>query len=146
MVVDIQTRLPDAVLFKVDSSTMSASLEARAPLLDHRVVEFAASLPLNLKISGGKGKHILREVLDRYVPKQLIDRPKRGFSIPIDDWLRDDLRDWAEDLLSDRRLKADGYLDSQRVRSTWTDHCSGKRQNGHWLWPVLMFQAWLAEQ
>src|SRR5689334_21970466 len=116
--------------------------EARAPLLDHRVVEWAWRLPLSLKIHAGEGKWILRRVLDRYVPRPLIERPKTGFALPIGDWLRGPLRDWAEGLLAADRLARDGVFHAAAVRAVWDRHLRGAREE-HRLWPVLVFQAWL---
>ena len=140
--LDSVTYLPDDILVKVDRAAMRNSLETRVPLLDHRVVEFAAQLPISMKIHQGSGKWILREVLDRYVPRELIDRPKSGFAIPVDDWLRGPLRGWAEDLLSIERLKSEEYFDWQTVRMAWDQHLSGKKNMQYPLWGVLMFQAW----
>lgn len=145
MAVDAMTLLPDDIMTKVDRSAMSASLETRAPLLDHRVIEFAARLPLGTKIKGKQRKAILRNLLYRHVPQELIERPKQGFTIPLDDWLRTSLRDWAEDLLSESRLKSDGFLNPKKIRRAWKAHVKGHRQNAHWLWPVLTFQSWLRE-
>ncbi|MEX0807827.1 MAG: asparagine synthase (glutamine-hydrolyzing) [Dongiaceae bacterium] len=146
MSVDAMTYLPDNVLVKVDRSAMSASLETRAPFLDRRIVEHAWRLPLSMKIRRGVGKHIVRSVLRRHVPPDLIDRPKQGFGVPIDDWLRGGLRSWAEDLLAERRLVADGIFEAAIVRRLWRMHLSGRRQLGNRLWPVIMFQAWRDHQ
>jgi asparagine synthase (glutamine-hydrolysing) len=122
---------------------MATSLEARAPLLDHRLVEFAARLPLEHKIVGGKGKAILRSVLYKFVPQSIVDRPKAGFGIPLSDWLRGPLRDWGESLIGEQRLKEQGYLDTAIVRRTWSDF-QARRKDAHYpLWTLLMFQAWL---
>jgi len=142
MFQDLVGYLPDDILTKVDRATMAASLEARAPLLDHRVVEWAWRLPLSLKIHAGEGKWILRRVLDRYVPRPLIDRPKTGFALPIGDWLRGPLRDWAESQLAADRLTRDGVFHAAAVRAVWDRHLRGAREE-HRLWPVLVFQAWL---
>ena len=131
-------------MVKVDRSSMAASLETRAPLLDARIVEFASRLPFEMKISGGKGKRLLRQILYRYVPPTMIERPKQGFGIPLDDWLRGSLRDWAEDLLSEKRLRSEGFFQPQPIRAAWRSHLNGERQFGYRLWSVLMFQAWLA--
>jgi len=143
MLLDTQQYLHDDILVKVDRATMSTSLEARAPYLDKRVVAFAWRLPLEWKVRQGVGKWILRQVLYRYVPQAMVDRPKRGFSVPLDQWLRGELRDWAESLLDASRLRQEGFLDPGPIHSRWEEHRSRKRNWAFELWDVLMFQSWL---
>jgi asparagine synthase (glutamine-hydrolysing) len=146
MSLDGLTYLPDDILTKVDRASMAVSLETRAPFLDRDVMEFAWRLPMSMRIRDGKGKWILRQLLDRHVPRALIERPKMGFGIPLDQWLRGSLREWAGDLLSEERLRREGYLRPEAITRTWQAHLRGEGSFGYRLWSVLMFQAWLEAQ
>ena len=144
MVWDALEYLPDDILTKVDRAAMAVSLETRLPLLDHRVAEAAWRIPFGMTFGDGKSKPVLRAILERHVSRELIDRPKSGFGIPLGSWLRGPLRDWAEELLDERRLASEGFLDARQVRRTWTEHLRGRDRTVR-LWNMLMFQAWLRE-
>jgi len=141
---DMLTYLPGDILTKVDRASMAVSLEARVPLLDHRLIALAWSLPEHLKLRCGKGKWILREILKSYIPEQMFNRPKMGFGVPIDTWLRGDLKDWANELLFSSSLEEFG-ISNQAIRSTWEKHQTGQYNYQYKLWVVLMFQQWRKE-
>jgi asparagine synthase (glutamine-hydrolysing) len=143
MYCDAVSYLPDDILCKVDRAAMAVSLETRIPFLDHRVAELAARIPLAMKIRGGTGKAILRKLLARHVPERLFERPKAGFAIPVGEWIKGPIRDWAEALLDPARLAADGFFDPALVRDRWRAHVKGEKDATQALWTVLMFQAWL---
>ena len=145
MVQDMRSYLPDDILCKVDRAAMGVSLETRTPFLDPDVIALAARLPMAMKIRDGQGKWALRQVLYQHVPREMIERPKAGFAIPIGIWLRGPLRDWAEELLSHERLAKDGFFDPEIIRQTWAEHLSGRRDWSARLWAILMFQAWHAQ-
>jgi asparagine synthase (glutamine-hydrolysing) len=140
---DAQTYMVDDILTKVDRASMRFGLEARVPLLDHTVIETAWRVPDVMKLRDGQGKWLLKQLLYRYVPQSLVDRPKMGFGVPIDAWLRDGVRDWAEPYMDESRLRSEGYLDADVIRQTWSQHQKGAVESGGPLWTVLMFQQWL---
>jgi asparagine synthase (glutamine-hydrolysing) len=146
MLLDTLTYLPDDLLTKVDRASMAVSLEVRVPLLNHRVAEFAWGMPLDMKLRGGTTKWALRQILHRYVPRELIERPKQGFSVPLAAWLRGPLRDWADDLMAPASLARDGWLRAEPVAERWREHRAGRKDWSQSLWAVLMFQSWLTDQ
>jgi asparagine synthase (glutamine-hydrolysing) len=142
---DLTHYLPDDLLAKLDRTSMAVSLEARVPLLDHRLVEFAMTLPPHFHHRNGQSKWLLRRLLQRHLPAELVERPKMGFSVPIGRWLRGPLKPWADSRLSEQRLVADGHLEPGAVRTMWKRHLGGSNDHQHALWAVLMFQSWLDE-
>ena len=144
--LDLVTYLPGDILTKVDRASMAVSLEARAPLLDHRLVEFSFRIPSSLHLRNGEGKWLLRQVLDRHVPRHLFDRPKTGFGVPVGDWLRGPLRPWAEELLSERKIAESSLFHAEPIRRLWADHLRGATNGQYLLWPVLMLLSWLDAQ
>jgi len=141
--LDIISILPDDMLVKVDRATMSVGLEARVPLLNHNLIEFMAMIPSDLVSTRSRSKQLLRNVLARYIPSKMIQRPKMGFSMPIDQWLRGPLRGWAESLLEPSKLRSEGYLNPREVQRIWQEHLSGLRNWSLFIWAVIMFQEWL---
>jgi len=146
MYLDLITYLPDDILVKVDRASMGVSLESRAPFLDHKVVELAWKIPREMKIRNGQGKWILRKLLYNYVPEDLFDRPKTGFGVPIEKWLKTSLRGWAESLLEGSKMLSDGFFNPNIVRGMWNEHLNGTRNRQHVMWNILMFQAWFENQ
>jgi asparagine synthase (glutamine-hydrolysing) len=146
MALDMLGYLPDDILVKVDRASMAVSLESRVPMLDHHVVEFAWRLPFNQKIRNGDTKWILRQLLYRHVPRELIERPKMGFGVPVGEWMRGPLRPWAEALLDEGRLRSEGYFDPKPIRRLWEMHLKGVMNEQYRLWSILMFQSWLEAQ
>jgi asparagine synthase (glutamine-hydrolysing) len=143
MMLDLITFLPNSILVKVDRASMSSSLETRVPFLDHKLIEHSWRIPHSLKFRNGKGKWILRQILSNYVPANLTERSKTGFGIPISTWLRGPLRDWAENLLNEKRLSQEGYFNPKLIRGKWQEHLSNQNNWQYDLWNVLMFQAWI---
>jgi asparagine synthase (glutamine-hydrolysing) len=145
MYADTLSYLPDDILAKVDRASMGVSLEARVPMLDHRVIEFAWRLPLQMKVRNRQGKWLLKRVLRKYIPVPLIERPKMGFGVPVGEWVRGPLRSWAEELLAEHRVRSEGFLNPRRVSEQWMRHLNRTSHEGDSLWQVLMFQAWLTD-
>ena len=146
MYCDAMSYLPDDILCKVDRASMAVSLETRVPFLDHRVADVAARIPLRMKVRGNSGKHILRKLLAKSVPRELFERPKAGFGIPVGEWIKGPLRPWAEELLDPQRLREQQWFDVDAVRRRWHDHLTGQRNSTPAIWAILMFQAWVEEQ
>ena len=145
MFIDSQSYLTDDILCKVDRASMSRSLETRVPFLDKNLVKLAWRIPTSMKIKNNDGKWILKQILNKYIPKEYFDRPKMGFGIPLGDWLRDELKDWAENLLVKKNLENEGYFNSDLVLKLWSEHQNKKRDWQSILWPILIFQSWKKE-
>lgn len=143
MILDMLTYLPDDILVKLDRAAMSSSIETRVPFLDHKLIEYSWQIPHSLKFRNRQGKWILRKILNQYVPKKYFDRPKMGFGVPIDSWLRGPLKDWAENLLNEKKLRQEGYFNEKLIKDKWIEHQSGKKNWQYQLWDILMFQSWL---
>lgn len=143
MVLDLITYLPNDILVKIDRAAMASSLETRAPLLDHKLIEYVWKIPHSLKLKNGDSKWILKQILNQYIPKYLTERPKMGFGVPLGSWLRGPLKDWAENLLNEKRLVEEGYFNPKIIRDKWSEHLSNTKNWHHDLWNVLMFQAWI---
>ena len=146
MYCDAVSYLPDDILAKVDRASMAVSLETRVPFLDHRVAELAARIPLEFKIHNGRGKNIVRKLLYDLVPRELVDRPKAGFGVPVGEWIKGPLRAWAEDLLDANLIRSQGWFDADAVQRRWRQHLSGRRDSTPALWAILMFQSWLESE
>jgi asparagine synthase (glutamine-hydrolysing) len=145
MALDQITYLPNDILVKVDRTSMASSIEARVPFLDHRLIEYSWKIPNSLKFRNGKPKWILRKILKNYIPENLTERPKKGFGIPLNDWLRGPLREWAENLLNEKKLSEEGFFNSKIIREKWEDYILDKNKSLYEIWNVLMFQAWRDE-
>ena len=141
MAIDTLTYLPNDILTKVDRAAMAVSLETRMPFLDHRVINLAWNLDIDMKLRNGNGKWVIRQLLERHVPNRLWNRPKQGFALPVEKWLRGPLREWVESLLSEESLKNDGYLEAAPIRNIWHEHLAGKNRQ-HTLWNVISYLAW----
>jgi len=146
MMNDTLTYLPDDILCKVDRASMSVSLETRIPFLDHELFALAWRLPLEMKVNEQNGKYILKQILADFVPEKLFNRPKAGFAVPVAEWLRGPLRNWAESLLDEKIINEDGFFDFREVINMWNQHISGNRDMTNELWSILMFQAWRLDQ
>lgn len=143
---DLINYLPNNILVKVDRASMSTSLETRAPFLDHKLVEYVSKLPPDLKIRKGNSKYLLKQILFKHIPKTYFERPKAGFSVPLDEWLKGPLKNWAEDLLDENKIKQQGYFDHKKIKKLWDYYQKGKKYSAHQFWNILMFQSWLHEQ